>query len=186
MNDIIKKLKNKFGELPKSFELAINSNFIENKEAEVFSYKWLPSSDIGVVNIDGFREGLLVFASNDDVNYWCIDTENECQIILCYHDATEALLYAPNFESWVYRICLEELLDYSDEDDLVISQVKNCNAFLSQINEVKFRFINDLMLKEPFVHDDGYGVIELNEVNEIISEEFGLNFIESYISIISD
>ena len=73
--------------------------------------EWYPLEDILALDFSEYYNHLCVkiapFAFTGNGDHWCWDIENGMRVLLCPHDSNEAVIYAPDFKTAIFRQALE-------------------------------------------------------------------------------
>lgn len=192
-SDIINTLEKLHGKLPKIYYDCINEGITENHEYKTYSIELFSAENILSINvapedceIDEMKpvalDGLIPIANLHDVDLWVLDNRRGGRVIRVPHDDNEAHIYAPSFEAWIYRLCLEEAADFPDEDEIVLRGLLRWGEFLSRY--VKSWGEHLIKLSQMTLPDNAIGVIKERDLDYILKQEFKLEEIEGYVDFL--
>lgn len=140
------------------------------------AYLWLPEMRwLEPLDIPGFEfgvepllEGLVPFATTPGGDYWCWWTTgtrcgDEADIVLCYHDSTEAELFAPTLAACLFRVAINYVTCFEDQSqDLSVSQsLRSWADLLDGASEpVLAEALRDVSAQQPEDYPTGTGSLQ--------------------------
>ena len=167
------------GKLPESYCEWIEKGVTTDDSYNMYLLDWISGSEVLKLEIapEGVLEGILPIAVFHSVDFWCLDNKNGGRVILCPHDDIVAELYAPSVEGWMYRVCLGEASDFCDEDEIVQKQLILWATLIEKSKPIWAEHIKTLAQSQAKDIGEYYGVISKQEVNDIMTKEFGSEYV---------